>query len=155
AAREDAEEKIELLADGQQFVTSGIHPDTGKPYSWFGGEPGKIKHEDLPYISEQEARQLVANAAALLKDFGYTPRATRPEKKKANGSGHNEGVDEDSDKGGRGPEDWVFYVDNIHEGRELHDSLLILSGKLKASGMSEGAVVNFLRGLMQRTKTNK
>jgi hypothetical protein len=27
------EEKIELLADGQQIVVDGIHPDTGKPYT--------------------------------------------------------------------------------------------------------------------------
>jgi hypothetical protein len=26
--------KVELLGDGQQFVADGIHPDTGKPYTW-------------------------------------------------------------------------------------------------------------------------
>src|SRR5262249_6468268 len=29
-------EKIELLANGAQVVVAGIHPDTGKPYRWFG-----------------------------------------------------------------------------------------------------------------------
>jgi hypothetical protein len=32
-------QKIELLADGQQIVAFGIHPDTRKPYGWHGGSP--------------------------------------------------------------------------------------------------------------------
>src|SRR5215471_7043476 len=65
-------EKIELLCDGQQLVADGIHPDTGKPYSWFGGTPWKIAHDDLPYISEEEAQQLVNDIVEMLcRDFGY------------------------------------------------------------------------------------
>src|SRR6516225_2140799 len=37
-------------ATGQQVVVDGIHPDTGKTYDWFGGRPGDIKRDDLPYI---------------------------------------------------------------------------------------------------------
>src|SRR5262245_22986177 len=29
---------LEVLADGQQFISEGIHPDTGQPYVWEGGE---------------------------------------------------------------------------------------------------------------------
>src|SRR5262249_46321702 len=43
-----AEEKIEFLADGQQVVVDGIHPKTGEPYAWFGGEIGKFSRDDLP-----------------------------------------------------------------------------------------------------------
>jgi hypothetical protein len=32
-------DKIEILADGQQFVAYGIHPDTGKPYHWHDLDP--------------------------------------------------------------------------------------------------------------------
>src|SRR6516165_6236673 len=49
-------EKIEFLGEGQQVVVAGIHPDTQQPYSWFGGEPGQVKLEDLPYIHGAEAR---------------------------------------------------------------------------------------------------
>jgi Bifunctional DNA primase/polymerase, N-terminal len=52
AANGDTDQKIELLADGQQVVVFGTHPKTGKPYSWFGGEPTSIKHEELPHVSE-------------------------------------------------------------------------------------------------------
>ena len=85
----DTGQKIELLADGQQVIVFGTHPKTGKPYSWFGGEPTSIEHDELPYVSEDEAKQLVAAAIALLvRDFGYRlPTAHPAETGKANG--HN------------------------------------------------------------------
>jgi RecA-family ATPase len=138
--REDRGEKPEFLANGQQFVAFGLHPKTGKPYSWHGGEPGeKIKHEDLPYITEAEAQQIVAGAAELLKQFGYQPKTRRSEKSSGNGSDNS-----------RGQADWSWLVENILQGRELHDSIRDLAGKLIASGMSEGAAVNHLRALMEQ-----
>jgi hypothetical protein len=131
----DTDQKIELLAAGQQVVVFGMHPKTGKPYSWFGGDPCSIKHEDLPHVSEAEAKQFVADAVALLvKDFGYRVPPARPtETGKANG--HD-------------PANWDGLVDNIVQGRQLHDSLRDLAGKLIASGMGDGAVVTFLRAQM-------
>ena len=80
-----AQEKLELLAEGQQFVAHGIHPDTGKPYSWPRGEPGAIKHEDLPYIDAEQARALVDDCAALLvESFAYR-RPETPKPKAGNG----------------------------------------------------------------------
>ena len=35
----NTDEKIELLANGQQVVVFGAHPKTGKPYSWFWRRP--------------------------------------------------------------------------------------------------------------------
>ena len=72
-------EKIECLCDGQQLVVAGIHPDTKQPYRWHGGEPGQIRHDDLPLITGDEARALVAELVELLvRDFGYS----RPTKRK-------------------------------------------------------------------------
>ena len=104
----DTDQKIELLADGQQAVVFGIHPKTGKPYSWFGGEPSSIKHEELPYVSEDVVKQFIADAVALLvKDFGYSTPSARPtETAKGNG---------------RDPADWAWLINNIEHGRELHD----------------------------------
>jgi Primase C terminal 2 (PriCT-2) len=77
------DQKIELLCDGQQLVAFGIHPDTGKPYRWIGGEPGEVRRDELPEINEAEGRQLVEDVAKLLSDkLGYTRRqqtATRPQ----------------------------------------------------------------------------
>jgi RecA-family ATPase len=134
----DTGQKIELLADGQQVVVDGKHPDTGTPYMWHGGDLASIKHEELPYISEAEATQLVEDAVALLiKQFGYTPPA-RPAKTANKGNGHD-----------HHPADWGHLINNIMNGRELHDTLRDLAAKLIASGMSEGAAVNHLRALMQ------
>jgi putative DNA primase/helicase len=67
-----AGQKIELLADGQQVVCFGIHPETNEPYSWFGGEPGEIERDQLPYLGADQARQLVDDIVELLvRDFGY------------------------------------------------------------------------------------
>ena len=135
----DTDQKLELLADGQQVVVYGTHPKSGKPYAWFGGEPGTIKHENLPYVSEDEAKQFIADAVALLvKDFDYIIPSARPERKTGNGADD-------------GAADWGWLLENIQQGRELHDSLRDLAGKLIASGMSVGAAVNVLRGTMQRS----
>jgi putative DNA primase/helicase len=71
-APDGSEHKIEFLCDGQQVVVDGIHPDTGKPYSWHGGVPGDIAHDELPYITGAEAQQLVDDVVKLLVDrFGF------------------------------------------------------------------------------------
>jgi hypothetical protein len=127
-------QKLELLADGQQVVAFGIHPTTTKPYTWFGGEPGEIKREDLPYLSQDEAHQLIDDCAELLVRLGYQ----RAKAREGNGQ----------DAGG-GAADWQYLFDNIREGRDLHNSLRDLAAKLIRSGTSAGAAVNQLRGLME------
>jgi hypothetical protein len=51
-AADGSEQRIEFLADGQQAVAFGIHPETQQAYRWFGGEPGPTPREDLPYVRE-------------------------------------------------------------------------------------------------------
>jgi hypothetical protein len=76
-----ASERLELLGDGQQVVAFGIHPDTGKPYCWHGGEPGKIKWEDLPFLNADDAFSLIRDAEQLLiTQHGYRGVALRPKK---------------------------------------------------------------------------
>jgi Primase C terminal 2 (PriCT-2)/Bifunctional DNA primase/polymerase, N-terminal len=78
-------DRLEFLASGQQFVAFGIHPDTGKPYTWDGGEPGEVKVTDLPPITEAEARELMEDAADLLcTEHGYK-RASKKKPGKVDG----------------------------------------------------------------------
>ena len=131
-------EKLEFLADGQQVVLFGIHPDTRKPYRWHGGKPGQIKLDDLPAIRRDEAQALIEAAVELLvRDFGYKPAPTRRRPREGNGAAAEAAAG-----------DWQFLIDNIRAGRQLHDSLRDLAAKLIASGMSGGAAVNHLRALM-------
>ena len=66
-------EKIEFLADGQQVVAHGIHPDTQTEYLWdVGGDPTTIAYEKLPLITAEQAQQLQDDIVAMLvRDFGY------------------------------------------------------------------------------------
>jgi hypothetical protein len=136
AANGNTGEKIEFMCDGQQIVAAGIHPDTGKPYSWPLGNPTDIAHDDLPDISEAEAQKLVDDIVELLcRDFGYIRAAARPARK---GNGQPEDP----------IEDWQQLVDDIRAGHELHANTRDLAAKMVRSGMDGGAIVNFLRGLM-------
>ena len=138
----DTDQKIEFLGDGQQIIVDGIHPETKGPYDWFGGKPGEIKRDDLPYIHEGEARTLVEEIVALLeRDVGYKRAPVRPKKRQATGNSRDNS----------GPADWAFLIENIYAGRELHDSLRDLAAKLIASGMAAGAAVNFLRGALDKS----
>jgi AAA domain/Bifunctional DNA primase/polymerase, N-terminal len=142
-------EKIEFLANGQQVVVDGIHPDTQRPYRWRGGEPGQIKLEELPYIREEEAQRLVDELAGILvKDFGYKRGPERPRSRMRFTPRGNGGFTVEV---GGGPDDWGYLVENIYRGREWHDSLRDLAAKLVASGMVGAAAVNLLRGEMNRS----
>lgn len=55
---------VEVLGAGQQFVAFGLHPGTGKPYYWPGGEtPLEIELGDLPETSATAARAFLAEVA--------------------------------------------------------------------------------------------
>ena len=53
------EHKVELLADGQQFVAYAIHPGTGKPYYWPDQELVDTPKQALSSINEKHAFALV------------------------------------------------------------------------------------------------
>jgi hypothetical protein len=143
-------EKIEFLADGQQVVVAGIHPDTQQPYRWPRGEPGQIKLEDLPYIREVEARALVeALVEILLRDFGYQRAPERPKQRQADTAPKPDGGQ------GKGETDWTHLYENIREGRELHDSITLLAAKMIACGTNSGAAINQLRALMESSAAPK
>lgn len=50
-------ERVEILGDGQQFVSDHIHPDTGKPYEWADDEatPLTVPSLDLHMLTIEEA----------------------------------------------------------------------------------------------------
>jgi len=72
-APDGSEHKIEFLGKGQQYVVHGIHPDTHKPYTWFGGDLESIKREDLPYVRREDAQRVLdAITEILVEDYGFT-----------------------------------------------------------------------------------
>jgi Bifunctional DNA primase/polymerase, N-terminal len=133
--------KIEILANGQQIVVFGAHPETKRAYSWHGGEPGTVKREDLPYVREADARAFLDAATELLvKEFGFTdcPQS------KGNGKDDEETTLNDEISPG-----WSDLVANILAGRELHDSIRDLAASLVGSGVNDAAAERLLYALMQ------
>jgi RecA-family ATPase len=119
-------ERLELLADGQQLVAFGIHPKTGKLYNWFGGSPGEVERQDLPEIRAGSGLDLINEAVKRLGAFGY--------RLKSGGDG------------GDGKEgeaiDWANCRD---EDLIDHDTLASFAMKLLKAGMHDAAAVNMLK----------
>jgi hypothetical protein len=135
----DTEQKIEILGDGQQLVVAGIHPDTKRPYTWHGGEPGTISLDALADITADEAHVFLDDAVALLEhDYGY---------RKASAAGRNGAAGVHYTGAGRA--DWGQLVANIQAGIALHDSLRDLAAKMVTAGTHPGAVVNQLCAMLE------
>ena len=61
---------VEILAEGQQFVASGIHPNTGKSYRWPGDSLLNYTPEALTAVTPEELEQFVAACNLTLADSG-------------------------------------------------------------------------------------
>ena len=60
--------KIEVLADGQQFIAFGIHPDTQEPFTWHGGTPLDTPHEELVEVTEEDMLAYLELASERLEE---------------------------------------------------------------------------------------
>lgn len=65
---------VEILADGQQFVAYGIHPDTKRDYYWLDDENplNNAADLDLEEISLDTAREIAAEFDRYAKEQGWT-----------------------------------------------------------------------------------
>ena len=71
SAPEAKPSKVEILADGQQFVAYHIHPDTKRPYTWNGGgDLLTVPRAELFEITEAQARAIAAAAERILDKWG-------------------------------------------------------------------------------------
>jgi hypothetical protein len=72
--------RVEVLADGQQFVAEGIHPDTRRPYQWASNlDLAGVPRDTLPMLDEATAREFVAEATRIMTAAGWhTKRAEVP-----------------------------------------------------------------------------
>src|SRR6266568_4184983 len=64
--------RVEILGIGQQFVSHHIHPDTHRPYRWTAGDnPEHTRVEDLPPITEEQARSICDELDAYAASRGW------------------------------------------------------------------------------------
>jgi hypothetical protein len=144
-APDGSSHKIEILGDGQQYVVDGIHPDTNKPYGWFGADLKTIKRENLPYVRREDGERFLDAAVELLiRDFGFAPAAERPKRAKRK-SGNGRFVNDQL----ANEHDWQVLLDGILKGTNLHDATRDMAAKWAPTGMDAGAAVNQLRALME------
>ena len=81
---------VEILAEGQQAIGYGTHPDTGKPYEWVGDSLLDIPIDQLPIMTGHQLDKLMAFVEKTLADQfsvpndagkstapGDTPKVTR------------------------------------------------------------------------------
>ena len=71
---------VEILAEGQQFVASGIHPDTNKKYKWVDDTLADIPVDKLTAVTPDQLREFVAMSNTMLSKHG------KPKGRKANGT---------------------------------------------------------------------
>lgn len=75
--------KIEVLAEGQQYVAFGIHPDTRAPYCWPDASPVDVPFADLPIVTRDVLAAYVEEAAELLRSAGGATIRERQQRVKA------------------------------------------------------------------------
>lgn len=64
-------QKVEILCDGQQFVAHGIHPKTGKPYTWRRGDLESVTLAGLTEITADKLTAYIEEATRLAEGAGY------------------------------------------------------------------------------------
>jgi RecA-family ATPase len=144
------DQKIEVLANGQQVVVFGTHPETKLPYTWHGGEPGDVKLEELPAVNEQDMRALLDDAVELLiTEYGFKDKGGSKTKE-------DNGADQDGGNAGEHDRtDWGALIARVLAGGSLHDSLRDLAASFVTSGVSDKAAIEQLRSLLTASTAPK
>jgi putative DNA primase/helicase len=69
------EAAIEILAEGQQFVAVGIHPDTGSAYDWPHDSIETLPPQALTLVQPEALDAFLDKATNILARYGTTGRA--------------------------------------------------------------------------------
>lgn len=62
--------QVEVLGKGQQFVSHGVHPDTGQPYVWTAQAPETTPLAAVPTIQPVRLAAFLAACEAMFRDAG-------------------------------------------------------------------------------------
>lgn len=69
-----AENRVEVLGLGQQFVACGIHPDTKSEYQWIDPWGGvcDVRADELPILRDEDVSGVIAEFERLAQGAGWT-----------------------------------------------------------------------------------
>ncbi|MGY4803379.1 VapE domain-containing protein [Teichococcus aerofrigidensis] len=62
--------QVEVLANGQQFVGYGLHPDTGREYEWPDSGPDSTPLAELPAVTAATMAGFITAAEAMIRAAG-------------------------------------------------------------------------------------
>jgi hypothetical protein len=146
-APNESEQKIEILADDQQVVVNGEHPEAHRPYYWRGTTPWETPREQLPYVRKADMVVFLDEAArVLVEEHGFVDKGRNASKPKDDGA---EGVEANA------PADRAELIAGIIAGEKVHDNQFRLAASLIGSGLSEIATVEVLQGLLLASKMER
>jgi len=121
---DDVIHKVEVLADGQQFVAEGIHETTQQPYRWADNVSLiNVAHEHLPLVDEALAQRFIAEASEIMRRAGWVQVDAQGKPKKNN-----------KVNGKARPETNTKATDNIYYRCALKDECAALAAMPKDSG---------------------
>lgn len=65
--------RVEVLAQGQQFVAHHIHPDTGRPYEWIDhlGGPSVVPALELPVVTQEQIEDFLCEVPRVMEEAGH------------------------------------------------------------------------------------
>lgn len=67
--------KVEILADGQQFVAAHVHPDTKKPYRWLDGSPLTVPRAELTILTHEQAEEIKQRSLEVFLGHGWVKKS--------------------------------------------------------------------------------
>jgi RecA-family ATPase len=113
------------------------------PIRWPGSWHRKAEPV-LCHIEEKHDRDIDLDAA-----LAALVAASPQQQQKANGKAHDNSFTGGEHNAGADGTDWTNDVHGILTGADYHGALVRLAAKMVTAGMSDGAAINMLRGLME------
>lgn len=79
---------VEILANGQYFISHGIHPITGKDYKWIKNPIHDLAIDSIPYIEPEKLDAILKMFEHVACKSNFTPIKKENEEKKYKDSGN-------------------------------------------------------------------
>ena len=121
---------IEVLGEGQQFISHGIHPSTQKPYEWPNDDLTDYPIGELPLVTEASLNDFLYQAEAVLSrkaDCRFQAPPTKP-------WGHVPTP----------PDQICEYFEQLNSRGAWHEPMLKLTARYVAKGFGKGEIIGML-----------
>ena len=135
---------IEVLANGQQFVAYGVHPDTGLPYTWPIEAPDETPVDSLPLVTPAQVKEAVEAAYATI------PEELKPKRLQSSDGGQHATSNETASATPEAIREALAHIPNPD--LSWDDWKRVLMATFASSGGDEAAYFEFLTWSRRATK---